>query len=446
MGLFDGLYFNQQNFGGQAGGLLDLLRTSQMQQSQYQPSQGFGSSPMDANAQQQAGPIAIGDYQMPRIGSLAQYTPDPATIPANAQSTQGQLPTPAQPEATGGFAAGLGGFTNNLHAGPLGAIIGGIGSAVGLQSPEIRQANQTAQFLVSKGYEPALAKTIVSDPVLLRSVLPQVMGVGGQTDDIKEYQFAKREDPSLTFEKFMNRKKATSGEYGMTPIWGTGPDGQPAVLQLGKSGDAKQSVLPQGFNLARDPIKVDGPTGTTILDPQTRQQVGFIPKDNIKKESDEKFGQAQGTARAALANGADIDAAATMKKIDEFVASKGFNEVFGQLDQYRPSWTHSNAGADALARYKQLKGTAFLSAYQMLKGGGAITDIEGQKAGDAMARLDRAQSEAEARVALRDFREAVEMGLMKLKRAAGGEAPQSPARSPAGSVSVDALLKKYGGN
>jgi hypothetical protein len=277
-------------------------------------------------------------------------------------------------------------------------------------------------------------------------VLPQIMGTGGQTDDIKEYQFAKREDPSLTFNKFMQQKRATSGEFGMQPIWGTGPDGKPAVLQLGKSGEAKQSVLPPGFNLSRDPIKVEGPTGTTILDPQTRQQVGFIPKDVAGKEAAEKRGQAQGTAQAALAGGADLDAEATKKKIDDFIASEGFNEVFGQADQYRPSWTHSDAGADSLARFEQLTGTAFLSAYQMLKGGGAITDIEGQKAGAAMARLNRAQSEAEAKQALTDFKEAVDMGLKKLRRAANGGVDPTPSAPTGGGKSVDDLIKKYGSN
>jgi hypothetical protein len=423
MGLLDSL-FAQSSYGGQGGGLLDFLRQSQMQQEQYQPSAGFPG---------QASPMNVGGYQMPRVGDQAQFTPppqDPAALPPNAQPAQGQLPQAPQqapafgPQGEGNFTAGMRAFGNP------GGLINKVADAVqGFstgQTPATRNQSELFKAYVGAGLSPQQAMIAVLNPPLA----PNLMG-GGQTDDIKEYQFAKKEDPTLTFDKFMNRKKATSGEYGMQPIWGTGPDGKPAVLQLGKSGDAKQSVLPPGFNLARDPIKVEGPTGTTILDPQTRQQVGFIPKDNAKKEADEKIGQARGTAQAALNNGADIDAQATIKKIDEFVSSKGFNEVFGQLDQYRPSWTHSNEGADALARYKQLKGTAFLSAYSMLKGGGAITDIEGQKAGDAMARLDRAQGEEEAKAALRDFREAVDVGLQKLKRAAnGGAEPAAPAATP----------------
>jgi flagellar protein FlgJ len=93
----------------------------------------------------------------------------------------------------------------------------------------------------------------------------------------------------------------------------------------------------------------------------------------------------------------------------------------------------SNKGTDALARYEQLKGKAFLSAYEMLKGGGAITDIEGQKAGDAMARLNRAQSEDEAKQALTDFKEAVNLGVIKLRRAAGGR-NVTPEIAPSGVV------------
>lgn len=418
MGLLDGL---------SGGGLLDFLRQNAMNQ---QFGSGLASdhaqyAPMAAMAQmpQRALPSPLDTAQWP-AGPVGAPSQD-AALPPNAQPTQGQLPAqPQLPQES---------YMDRINAG--GSLIGSLFS-----SP---QANQTAQYLVKQGIDPALARTIVSEPSLLRSVLPSVLGTGGQTDDIKEYQFAKREDPSLTFEKFMNRKKATSGEYGMTPIWGTGPDGKPAVLQLGKSGDAKQSILPPGFNLARDPVKVEGPTGTTILDPQTRQTVGFIPKDNAKKEADEKVGQARGTAQAALAGGADLDAEATKKKIDELMSSNGFGSIFGSLDQYRPAWALDAAGKDARTRFEQLKGTAFLSAYAMLKGGGAITDIEGQKAGAAMARLDRSLSEDEAKQALRDFKEAVDMGLKKLRRAANGGTDPAPA--PSSGASVDDLLKKYGG-
>jgi hypothetical protein len=434
-GLLDYI-FDPSSYNGN-GGLLSRLTPSLAQIPQ---SQGFPQSEQP----QQAQPMQVGNYQMPRMGNADLYQPQQVMTPPNAQPTQGQAQQMAAIPEPGGFGAGVRGFISNLHTGPLGAVIGGIGSAAGLQDPAMQRANQTARYLTMKGFDPALAQTIVSDPALLRAVLPQMIGMGGQTDDIKEYQFAKREDPSLTFQKFMQQKKAVSGEFGMQPIWGTGPDGKPAVLQLGKSGEAKQSVLPPGFSLARDPIKVDGPTGTTILDPQTRQQVGFIPKDVAGAQAAEKVGQAKGTAQAALANGADIDAEQTKKKIDDLLDESrkdGLASIVGPLDQFRGSWTLGQSGRDALARLEQLQGGAFLQAYSTLKGGGAITEMEGQKAEKAIARMQRSQSEDDFRAALKDFRDAIDIGLQKLRRAAGGG--ESTPAAPAASAPTN-LKAKYG--
>jgi hypothetical protein len=405
-GLLDYLY-DPSTYGGN-GGLLSRLMPSI---GTIPQSQGF---PQQEQAPQPAqNPIAVGNYQMPRVGNADQFMPQQAMTPPNATPTQGQLPQ--QPQGFGGF---LNAFNENLQN------MGNGGSLIGALTGQVPN-NQTAQFLVSKGIEPALAKTIVSDPGLLRSVLPQVLGTGGQTDDIKEYQFAKREEPGLTFQQFMQRKRAVSGEYSLTPQYGTDAKGNTVLIQTGKSGEAIQTKLPEGVKISSGVDKVDLGTQWGIIDKRTGQMVGTQPKDIAGKESAEKRGQAQGTAQAALANGADIDAEETKKKIDQFINNKGFNEVFGQLDQYRPKWSHSNAGADALARYEQLTGVSFLSAYQMLKGGGAITDIEGQKAGAAMARLNRAQGEEEAKQALLDFKEAVDTGLRKLRRAANGGQEQN---------------------
>lgn len=49
--------------------------------------------------------------------------------------------------------------------------------------------------------------------------------------------------------------------------------------------------------------------------------------------------------------------------------------------------------ADFMAKLKQLEGGAFLQAFQSLKGGGPITDVEGQKATQAIVRAQTSQSE-----------------------------------------------------
>ncbi|MDE5451335.1 hypothetical protein GWE18_00395 [Bradyrhizobium sp. CSA112] len=401
MGLLDSL-FNQSTYGGQGGGLLDFLRTTQMQQENYQPSAGFPG---------QASPIAVGGYQMPRMGDAAQFMPppnDPAALPPNAQPAQGQLPMqPPQQQGFGGFLEGLNENFQNMGNG---------GSLIGALTGQ-RPNNQTAQFLVSKGLDPALARTVVSDPGLLRAVLPQVMGIGGQTDDIKEYQFAKREDPTLTFDKFMARKKSVSGEYGMQPIWGM-KDGKPAIVQLGKSGEAKESVLPPGFSPARDPIKIEGPTGTTILDPQTREFVKFIPKDVAGAAKSKEIGEAEGQATVNLptAIATAENTLKTIKQLEEHPGKKAWG-AFGVGAMLPDIPGTDTRGFGALV--DQVKGQNFMTAFQSLKGAGAITEQEGAKAEKAQARLDRAQSEKDFDIALKDLKEVVMAGMERARQKAG---------------------------
>lgn len=68
----------------------------------------------------------------------------------------------------------------------------------------------------------------------------------------------------------------------------------------------------------------------------------------------------------------------------------------------------------------QIKGQTFLRAYETLKGGGQITEVEGQKAESAMARLDQAQDEKSFEDALRELRGVIEAALARTVQEAGG--------------------------
>ena len=182
MGLLDNLQLGHgANF---SGGLLDFLRTTQMQQQQYQPSAGFGPNPMDANNQMQAAPMDIGGYQMPRIGNAEQFAPQVTDFSAQSRQPQMQpqpMQAPEPPQQAGGLGAGLSGFLGNLHTGPLGAIIGGIGSAAGLQDPALaagrQQANMTGAYLRKVGVpEEAIAAAVGNgrvpgNPEVLKTLL-----------------------------------------------------------------------------------------------------------------------------------------------------------------------------------------------------------------------------------------------------------------------------------
>lgn len=438
MALLDTL-FDPGSYGGQVGGLLDLMRQSQMQQQQYQPSAGFSQEA----AQQPASPIAVGNYQMPRIGSQAAFMPDPAALPDNAQAAQGNG-TPGAPQAQqNGFMGALDSLNSGLQSiGNGGSILGAI---TGTHTDPISRLSKTQGALVARGMDPAIAQVVTSDPALMRAVIPSLIGTTGLTDDIKEYQFAKKEDPSLTFNKFMSQKKAVSGEFGMQPIWGTGPDGKPAVLQLGKSGEAKQSVLPSGFNLSRDPVKVEGPTGTAILDPQTRQQVAFIPKDVAGAAKSKEIGEAEGQAVVNLPTtiATAESTLKTIKQMEDHPGKKSWG-AFG-VGAMLPDIPGTDTRGFA-ALVDQVKGQNFMTAFQSLKGAGAITDAEGKKAEAAQARLDRAQSEKDFDTALNDLKGVIAAGMERAKQKAGLKGNQAvPSPTVSGGPSVDDLLKKYGG-
>jgi hypothetical protein len=78
----------------------------------------------------------------------------------------------------------------------------------------------------------------------------------------------------------------------------------------------------------------------------------------------------------------------------------------------------------------QIGGAAFLQAFESLKGGGAITEVEGKRATDAIARLNRAQSDGEFESALNELRSVMTEGY---KRLSGKEyvVPPSKAGKPA---------------
>jgi len=66
-------------------------------------------------------------------------------------------------------------------------------------------------------------------------------------------------------------------------------------------------------------------------------------------------------------------------------------------------------------RINQIKGGAFLQAFESLKGGGQITELEGQKAEQAQSRLNTAQSEADFREALKEYKFYIDQGIKRLR-------------------------------
>lgn len=141
-------------------------------------------------------------------------------------------------------------------------------------------------------------------------------------------------------------------------------------------------------------------------------------------------GEAVATAQLDLPRVKD-NARQALKTLDDFEKHPGFKYVFG-WDSVAPTIPGSSQ-AGALSYYDQIKGKTFLEAFNSLKGAGQITEIEGSKATDAIARLNRAQSENDAKVAMADLREVIQAGLLRAEKKAGAPPAAAPKR-----VRVDA--------
>lgn len=127
-------------------------------------------------------------------------------------------------------------------------------------------------------------------------------------------------------------------------------------------------------------------------------------------------GAAAGAAGVDLA-GARVSADRTLNLIDLVRNDPALPDMIGPVEGILP-----NISADARrfqSRLDQLQGVAFLEAYNMLRGGGQITENEGNKAQDAIARLQTAQSEEDFLQALTEFEDAVRVGIQKLEAQAG---------------------------
>jgi hypothetical protein len=112
-----------------------------------------------------------------------------------------------------------------------------------------------------------------------------------------------------------------------------------------------------------------------------------------------------------------------LKTIDGIEKAPGLPRAVGL-----PSllWTRPGSeAADAEAKIDQLQGQVFLQAYQALKGGGQITEIEGKKAENALARLQKNQGLPAFKEALNDFRDVVTTARNRAYQQAGITPPDA---------------------
>jgi hypothetical protein len=346
------------------------------------------------------------------------------------------------------FDTRFGGFLQNNSTALLAASAGLLGgrtaneqASMGLQGfAGARQAtqskNRTLAFLQT--VNPQLAQAVDAGAlspldaykVHLEAQKPAKPDRSFQTLPDGTYGFA--DNNAGTFNALGNAAKAAgvdSAEYGLNPQYGVDADGNPVILQLSKGGTAKQTPLPDGVTLSKQPIKLDAGTHFVLLDPITRQPIGQIPKDlaGAKRETD--LGAAQAEATVALP-GAQSTADLVSSQVESLQKDPYLPAMLGPISSRLPNL--SSEAARVQGKMDQLQGGAFLQARQMLKGGGAITDYEGRKAEAAIVRMNAAQSVEDYNAALNDFNAAVRQGLATLQAQARGGSPAAGGSDPMG--------------
>ena len=223
---------------------------------------------------------------------------------------------------------------------------------------------------------------------------------------------------------------SAQNKLGLQPIWGTGADGKPVLIQPSTTGDAVLTRLPPGVTLNSGTNKIDLGTSWGILDQKSGNIISTIPKDVAGKEKAEAVGKAQGVAQADLPR---VQGATErmLRQIDDVLHDPNLGNVTG-VQAYLP--TVRSSSRDTEAKIAQLKGGAFLQAFEALKGGGQITEVEGEKATNALARLnDPRQTDEGFRKALQDFRgEVVRLATIAKQRAGQGQPASAPLPDPLG--------------
>jgi hypothetical protein len=217
---------------------------------------------------------------------------------------------------------------------------------------------------------------------------------------------------------------ADAATYGTTLQFFTGEDGKLRAGVLGNDGTMKEIEPPGGGDWAQGVDKVDAGTKWLFYDKRTGEMVGEQPKDLRGAESEKAIGKAEGEAVGAASTGlgaAESQAAEGVALIQSIIDDPALPSITGMIQGRLPPL--SQAGTDLNEKIKQVKGKAFLEAFESLKGGGAISEREGEAATQAIARLERAQSDEAYIEALTELQGILQTGLANMKAKAGAATP-----------------------
>lgn len=207
------------------------------------------------------------------------------------------------------------------------------------------------------------------------------------------------------------------------PIQAVDVEGNPVFIQTNDRGEVQEL---EGFS-PNNPIKtIDTGTHVNVIDSRTGVVLSSTPKNNIQEASDKAEGTVIGKAKPE-ARADVISAKKNLDKVRGIVsalkdspgAQNALGVIQGELNPVLAASVGFLTGGDFnpqdIANFRalqdQLAGGAFLQAFESIKGGGHITEIEGQKATQAIIAAQSTQSPEEFFKQLDIFTKELEKGV-----------------------------------
>lgn len=240
----------------------------------------------------------------------------------------------------------------------------------------------------------------MADPMKYVGTAMESQFGGGQLDtaNIRDYNLAVKQGYPGTFIQYQHESRQPP-----TPIYSAVPTAQGLQVfnqRTGRLEMAAPGVLPA----AQDPTLAgqraeQTAAGTATGQAQAQAQLGLPQYESIANE--------------------------TLKRIDELITHPGMRGAVGAPSPGKAmAFVPGTEQSNFMSLLNSIKGRQFLEAFESLKGGGQITEVEGQKATQAISDMSTAQSEEAFVRSANQFRNIVQRGLERARnKAVGGRAP-----------------------
>lgn len=215
---------------------------------------------------------------------------------------------------------------------------------------------------------------------------------GSTPADLQKYEYAKSQGYPGTFMQFMSEMRPAP-----SPIYSAIPTAQGLMSYNQRTGRV-ENVSPGVLPAAQDPALAGQraeatAAGTTTGQAQAQAQLGFPQYESIANE--------------------------TISRIDELITHPGMRGAVGAPSPGKAmAFVPGTEQSNFMSLLNSVKGRQFLEAFESLKGGGQITEVEGQKATQAISDMSTAQSEEAFVRSANQFRNIVQKGLERARRKA----------------------------